>query len=400
MTSSPSIPAEPVAHPHRPLSDSSRRDVGVDIIRSLAILCVIAVHALPQTVPLSQGINRETSSLAMRVLTQLLQMTGQLGVPLFIAITGYLMLDRDYSGQNLTRFIRHNLLPILVSFEVWNILMAIIEQAFITPIVTVKGVIKAALFLGDTPMGHIWYLQMIVGVYCALPLLAFGLKKIRECQCEYYLVAFTCILLCFRSAVPTIEQFARMSGHTLNIDNKFSPIVSDLAWILIPLLIGYAIRRGAFDRLSSGSVYALFTASIVFLTTDGYYWLMNGEPGKPLLPDYRVNDSFIVFAVFTTFLTIERIARSIQMPQQASELFKSFAQHAYGIYIIHFPIVWKLAFFWQPTTHSWLNFAIYCVVALAPSYLVSICLSHVPVVGYWLMLSKRTEPISVKRIRG
>lgn len=370
------------------VSSSSRRDVGIDIVRTLAILCVVGVHALPQTVPLSMGIGRENAGLAIRLFTQFVQMTCQLGVPLFLAITGYLMLDRDYSGPNLKRFITRNLLPVLVSFEFWNIAMAVIEQLLITPTVTPTSVIRAALFLGDTPMGHIWYLQMIVGAYCVLPLLAFMLRKVREANAESYLIVMVALLIVYRSLIPTLEQFADMAGHPLEIAIKFEPVVSDLAWILMPLLIGYAVRRGLFARISPVMAGALLALALLLLTADGYYWLMHGEPGKPLLPDYRVNDPFILFAVLMVLVTVEQCPAVRHAPIWLAKTFRLLAQQAYGIYIIHFPIIWKLAFFWHPTSHAWINFLLYFIAGFIPSLLVSLCLSRIPVVGRWLFLAK------------
>ncbi|TPF92107.1 acyltransferase [Bifidobacterium sp. UTBIF-78] len=373
---------------HEPTAHYSR-DVGIDVIRALAIFCVIGIHSLPQTVPLSLGVGREHATIIMRLLTQFVQMTCQLGVPLFLAITGYLMLGRDYTGLNLERFVKRNLLPVFVSFEFWNLVMCGVRQFGIAHDVTLTEVVKSALFLSQPPMGHIWYLQMIVGTYCALPLLAMALRKVEETHTERYLLFFIAMIVVYRSVAPTAEKLMEIAGRPIHIEIAYDSIVSDLAYTFVPLLIGYAIRRGLFAHMRFSTVVVLLVASFVALIGEGYFWLMNGPVGKPQLPEYAVNDVFLAFAVLMTFAIIHRvIGKDNPLPRQVVVILGRFSQYIYGIYIFHFPIIWKLAFFWHPTNHNWLNFVIYSVAAFVPSLAATIILSRVPIVGHWLLLTK------------
>ncbi|PST48451.1 hypothetical protein COO72_07860 [Bifidobacterium callitrichos] len=368
-------------------TSSHNRDIGADLTRSLAIFCVIGVHALPQTVPLSLGIGRESAGLAIRTFTQFVQLFCQIGVPLFIAITGYLMLDRDYSGPRLKRFITNNLVPIIVSFELWNLLMATIRQ-YVSHDLTIGIIVRSALLLGEPTVGHLWYLQMIIGAYCAIPVLSWVLRKAHTAGTERYLIAFTLLLILYRSIIPTIESYADLAQHDLGIIIKYEPIVSDLSWILIPLLIGYALKRGMFAKCSLPLLITMFIASAIGLTIDGMIWLTYGTPGTPLLPDYRVNDIFILFATLSTFALIEHIS-SYHHPQWIRSISRQIAQQAYGIYVIHFPIIWMLSFFWHPTAHNWINFILYFLIALIPSSVITAICMQIPIINKWLFLYKK-----------
>ena len=371
-------------------NDLPKRNAGIDIVRTIAILCVIGVHTLPQTVPLALGIGREGASVPLRVLTQFIQTLGQVGVPLFLVISGYLMLDKDYTGRNLRRFITHNLLPLLVSFEFWNLAMAAIKHYWITHDVSVAAVIKSALFLADPPMGHLWYLQMIFAAYCTLPLLALGLQKIRETHNEPYLWGFIIALLAFRSLVPTAEQYAAFLGHRPTIKIIYSPIVTDYSRVLVLLLIGYAIRRGLLMNLRDLLLVSLLIGSLLLLTADGYFRLMYGQPGTPMLPD--TDNIFVLLAAMMICATVEKITSHRHLPKPVASVFQYLAQQTYGIYIIHFPIVYVLASFWHLTDSNWLNFVLYCLVAFIPSLLATTLLSRIPVIGRWLFLAKTSGP--------
>lgn len=74
---------------------NSQRSVAIDFLRVVAIVAVVCVHSLP--VPIISGGGGFFASAAIGSLSKI-------GVPLFLIITGYLMLDRDYSGPKLKRF--------------------------------------------------------------------------------------------------------------------------------------------------------------------------------------------------------------------------------------------------------------------------------------------------------
>lgn len=111
------------------------RSVAIDFLRAIAILAVVSVHTLP--VPLLGassansgkiigGISLDSvlsatslSDFSSTLISAIIGSTSKVGVPLFLIISGYLMLDRDYTGPKLRRFLMHNYLPMFVSFECW-----------------------------------------------------------------------------------------------------------------------------------------------------------------------------------------------------------------------------------------------------------------------------------------
>ena len=99
-----------------------KRILWLDYARCFAIICVVLIHGVEriyvydaqQTAMLSAG------SLLFR---NIAFVAGRLGVPVFLAITGYLLLDRDYSSADkIFRFYKHNLLPIIITTEIWNLI--------------------------------------------------------------------------------------------------------------------------------------------------------------------------------------------------------------------------------------------------------------------------------------
>lgn len=152
----------------------SRRS-SLDFIRVLAITLVIVAHT------------REFffSMEGDPLILSLLRTAKTLGVPLFVLLTGYLMVDRPYESQTyLNKFLRRNFLPLLVAFEGWNLLWYLLGK--IEPISYAGGgfpissgrMVKAALFIGDTGTA-LWYLPMTIALYLGLPIVAGAIRHLN-----------------------------------------------------------------------------------------------------------------------------------------------------------------------------------------------------------------------------
>ncbi|MBT1175733.1 acyltransferase [Bifidobacterium sp. LC6] len=105
---------------------SGRRDPAIDVLRCLAILLVLSLHSLRYAVPLANGADPGLVS-ASQLLASAIVGLSTLGVPLFIMITGYLLLHREYTKEYMHRFLRRNVLPLLIAFEIWNALTAVVH---------------------------------------------------------------------------------------------------------------------------------------------------------------------------------------------------------------------------------------------------------------------------------
>ena len=90
-----------------------KRILWLDYARCFAIICVVFIHSVERIYveyDAHEIANLAASSLWFRNIAFAI---GRLGVPLFLAISGYLLLDRDYSSADkIFKFYKHNLLPI------------------------------------------------------------------------------------------------------------------------------------------------------------------------------------------------------------------------------------------------------------------------------------------------
>lgn len=86
------------------------------------------------------------------------------------------MLDRDYTVPKLKRFLMHNYLPLCVSFECWCVIAFLPHFAATHTLQTVADFMRTMLFIGEPAMIHFWYMQMLLGIYLLIPVLACFLR--------------------------------------------------------------------------------------------------------------------------------------------------------------------------------------------------------------------------------
>ncbi len=100
---------------------------------------------------------------------------GRLGVPLFLMITGALMLDREY---DLKTYYKHSVLPLLLTTEIWIVINYFFNCYRYSLSPSIKELLGNILFIKPSPINHMWYMPMILGMYLVIPFVAKALKGV------------------------------------------------------------------------------------------------------------------------------------------------------------------------------------------------------------------------------
>lgn len=92
------------------------RKIWLDVVRATAILCVVLCHSVEAFYrPVLLG--QLQVSFPLWNIENLLFTVGRMGVPLFLATTGALILPRDY--PDVSAFYKKSLLPLFLTTEIW-----------------------------------------------------------------------------------------------------------------------------------------------------------------------------------------------------------------------------------------------------------------------------------------
>lgn len=372
------------------IGSESQRIVSLDLIRVIAITSVISMHINEATL---SGVARCTAV-----------EFGSLGVPLFAMLTGYLMLDRDYSSREcIMRFIKCNLVPLFIALEAWNIIWAIMGHVTGTPIPLTQTV-RIALFLGDFG-GGFWYLPMVFGLYLGIPLISRALKWLTSREVRPYTVIFGCVLVYFGVVIPTVVEICPIFGWPISIKASLEfgvfGVNDELGRSLWPLYLvaGYVVRRkchtgGSKPVICSLILFSLSFIGLICMRSQAYAAGVNFNPSNYANALLLVSSiSLIVF-----FVSIEDAAS--RLPSIVKRILQTVSESSFGVYMIHFTVLGRLL-----TDVPWLqnfgpaSFFMLGGSVLLVSLVIVIFVSFIPVLNRYLLLRKPRRAIP-RQFRG
>lgn len=158
----------------------TNRTYSLDVIRAFAILFVVANHAIELIFPFG-AIQYQSMSFAYQIFQFIVFTTGRLGVPLFLMLTGYLLVPRDYSTkEKILNFYKRNFIGLILVWYIWIILYNLFFLFFEHKQFVLSDVISEFLFVHNVPLMHTWYMKEIIIIYSILPVLSIVIKRLKS----------------------------------------------------------------------------------------------------------------------------------------------------------------------------------------------------------------------------
>ena len=104
---------------------SKTRIKWIDLVRAIAILTVLYIHANDGIFIISSDaiVNYTIYS---RIFNFASLFVGRLGVPLFLMITGYLLLDRTYNDERVNKFWAKNCKNLIIVTVIWAVVYSVV----------------------------------------------------------------------------------------------------------------------------------------------------------------------------------------------------------------------------------------------------------------------------------
>ena len=296
----------------------------IDLARTIAILSVVLCHVTEAScrqfnLDLLAGI----APSARLFLCVCFTVGRTAGVPVFLMLTGYILLDRKYSSSDYAVFLKNRCLHLFVCTWIWYA----IYEAFVIfvrhiPLTPVQ-IAEDFLFVHPIHLGHAWYMPMILGIYLLLPLVANALHSI-----DTRLLIIPVIIYIFYSFG---FSFLSSAVHLLlgqELELGFSPGFSGGVYGIY-VFMGYAVRKGAFRRLKTPLLVLLFILSVA---SAGIMQYMIFSYGKV----YKLRYDFPTVLIGSVVLA-ELLSRLPKV--RFADIFRFLAYHAFGVYLIHLMIV-------------------------------------------------------------
>lgn len=159
------------------------RAVPVDLIRTIAIVGVIALHAANEAIA-PQTMNQ--TEIYRWLIVDIYQTLSRTGVPLFVMLTGALLLQPS-KNETLSVFFKKRWTRIGLPFLFWGAAYFawdyFANQQALTSSFIVQGILSG-------PSYQFWYLYMLVGLYLFTPILRIVVAHADRQTFKYFLVVW------------------------------------------------------------------------------------------------------------------------------------------------------------------------------------------------------------------
>ena len=293
----------------------------LDLLRVIACFSVIMIHSSAFYVV------RDIGSINFWFGT-LLNSLSRIAVPLFVMVSGALMLDESYafSIQKLAKHVKKMLLFFVFWSAFYCVIFDIASKVFNHQPFDLYGLFLSFV-RGYT---HLWFVPMIIGLYLIVPLLRLWVKDENKKAVEYYLL----LSFLFTFLLPQIVEIGNNYGYSLGwLDSIISGLkLQYVGGFTLYYILGWYLRQ--YEVKNKTALYILGIIGVT-MSLFGTY-LLSSTTGKEiqLCSNISVNVLFQSVAVFVY------VKANWSGPNHGSTTWvDTVAMHSLGIYAIHMVIV-------------------------------------------------------------
>jgi surface polysaccharide O-acyltransferase-like enzyme len=202
----------------------------VDKIRTVAILGVLLLHA-SNDLTMQQMNTAQIFEVYRWFAVDIYQCLGRVGVPLFVMLTGALLLQ-PAKIESLTVFFKKRVLRIGLPFVFWGILYFawdfLVEHQAFTSSAVIQGVLTGPYF-------QFWYIYMLFGLYLLTPFLRIMIAHANRSLFKYFMALW----LIGSAFAPLITQFT-----TYYLDSNLLTIPGYVGYFVLGVyLLNVKVKR-------------------------------------------------------------------------------------------------------------------------------------------------------------
>ena len=355
------------------VSAKENRNTRLDLVRTLAIIAVVWIHC--------QENGNFSLSIGPVPVDAVTYLFGRMGVPLFLMLTGALLIPREIRPL---RFYLTRLLPLYLVSALWIFLYSLPGLVRGAAGLTAGAVLPAAgaalvRALCLTPSEkHLWYLGVIFAVYLLMPLLA----QLKRCR-----------------TVPLAGIVLGLLAITgLRLAAGVSHIAADIALYIAYVLAGYLLTdrlagRAAAERKPDG--YAGAAAARPRPVRTAALRILTAFSAALFVFTYvhdRFRNAFAVrgldvwwyyspFIILTAVLLFAALYAGPAPSGRAAGVLRFLSENSFGVYLVHLFVIrgiFRGAFFTDTARTSAGTAALAALGTLAISYAISAVCGKIP----------------------
>ena len=295
--------------------------VPVDLIRTIAIVGVILLHAANDLTIQQMG----QLEIVRWWTVDFYQSLGRVGVPLFVMLTGALLLQPS-KNESISGFFKKRWARIGLPFIFWGAAYFAYDFLVLHQSITTNAIVQGIL---TGPYYHFWYLYMLIGLYLLTPILRILVANADNRVMKYFAI------LWFLGAA--IIPFAGLLT-TYHLDSNVLTITGMVGYFILgAVLLNVKIRR---------SIVVVIMSIGIVLTVIGTYALAATIGGGTMfffqeyLSPTMILASVMLFLLLTTLKPAGK--NSEVSPSIDNKLLRVISQNTLPLFLFHVMVLESL----------------------------------------------------------
>lgn len=349
-----------------------KRYANIDLLKTIAILMVIALHViLYYTNFMDQNGNVNISffiQYAFRLISE--------GVPIFILVNGFLMINKEKFDLKLHL---KKILKIFLLLIVWSVIRIVGTKLIWRESLNLKDIIKNVLTtdINNKYTGALWFLQNLIALYLVYPVI----KNLHDTNKVTYNYLFIVLLIgtMLVNLIYLLENLIKeLTGFNgiimlINYINKFQ-ILTNTNFLIFFMLGGYLFENK--EKFNDKKVrikwIGISIASWIIVVLYGY--IMSKLQGKVYSNNYCYGTIFMLFILIGFFAITYKYNDNNKL---YNKLITVIGKNSLGIYLIHTLILRIINLFLNPINNIFLRM-LEVIGVLGMSLILTLILKKIP----------------------
>lgn len=338
-----------------------KKDKNIEYIRAIACVGVVLIHVFKSAHDVYTGMPDWEMLLCTFFVNNL-----RWCVPVFLMITGYLLLDptKNITILQIGRYIWR----IAIVLAVFGTGFALMELVFNQKTLTLSmfPVAIVNMMTGKT-WDHLWYLYTLIVLYCFLPLM-----RAVVCAMKTPMLIFTCAMMAvFTCGLPTLESLGFKLGFSTGVMSIY----------MLYMLLGYMLKNNLVE-IPKKYVATGLIVSTAFLGEMAYLSDIMGKPVDKAFISHA--SAAVVIQSICLFSLLINIKESKN--ERIDQAVISLANASFGIYILHMFYInmfYKVLDF-SPEKYTAAIMLLVFALTLTLTYVTVVLIKKIPIVRKFL----------------